>query len=364
MSKKVKKQQWVIVLGAPIFGNDPRLSLRAPLAEWKLYWDIWAETADPKRLTQELAMEYCAIALTLKHMGVPFRIALGRTDLVIPDFLQALREDGFKFLELPAHLDPHALLFPRDIAVCLGPITLINSDLDKPLLGERWATGQLILSPLGEGGRIHIRRDVALVPNIIGLKSGWNLVDPMSFTGPLVKRGFRVGLLPHNVFRELDPANDLSGYVPEIHVDRTSAFIEDQQGKLHLIVAPGVQSGFTGITTPPQLTAEQTLECYKRVCDQLGINLHVPSKIAVPGSLNLVQFRDKRVLMTNGDEEVYGLVCGLVGDKNVFRTPIPIRRYPVQSTGGVRCLIGELPLWISAGAWKRRFSTGSERVAR
>jgi hypothetical protein len=71
--------------------------------------------------------------------------------------------------------------------------------------------------------------------------------------------------------------------------------------------------------------------------------VHYPEKIEVPCSLNLIQFSDGKVLMTNGDESVAKLIDEIVGKENVFKTLIPIRFFPACRYGCIRCLINELP---------------------
>ena len=72
----------------------------------------------------------------------------------------------------------------------------------------------------------------------------------------------------------------------------------------------------------------------------------MPGDLTVPYALNLMQFPDKRVLMTSGSPEVENLIRLIVGDGNVSTTEVPVRFLPLWQYAGIRCLIGELPEFI------------------
>ena len=89
--------------------------------------------------------------------------------------------------------------------------------------------------------------------------------------------------------------------------------------------------------------SKETIEKIKLICQPLGIEVHHPKKMEVPYALNLIQFPDNRVLMTGGDESVAELINEIVGEENVFKTPTPIRYFPVWLYAGIRCLVSEAP---------------------
>jgi hypothetical protein len=203
----------------------------------------------------------------------------------------------------------------------------------------------------GQGGRVHVRKVVALVceqvvDNVNRAAPGVIATRACDLT-PLREAGLRIGMLPLQVTRE-EAVNGKRGYGIHDHPDRTCGLLEDRQGNLHLVVDPILWSGYRGIRQAPKNDPLQTLKRYRAVCGQLGITMHVPSKkLTVPMAVGFVQFADGRVLMSSGDSEVYRIVASIVGSENVILTRIPIVRYPVLCRAGIHCLVTELPSVLS-----------------
>lgn len=334
-----------IVVGAPIFGNDPaRLTFCAALGHQEIYERIRSETQEPKEIAKNLFMEYSAILFALQDMGISFSIAFAHQELMYAGLRERLEEEGFEFVPFPT-VSAESIAFPRDFAVQLpGNLSLIDSDLSELIFPENVNGYRVIKSPYGQGGRIHIRKQVALVHQKIFFEYGGSIAGDAPQLKPLHEAGVAVGLLPNPIrwaYREKKWA-----YVPDDHIDRISGLLEDRKGNMHLIVDPHVHSGYLGPFSKPKVGPHKTIEQYKRVCATIGVKLHVPRKLSVPLSFGFMQFDTGQVLMTSGDEEVLRIVADIVGEENVFVTIVPIMHYPAWNHAGIHCLIGEIPHWI------------------
>jgi len=358
MTKKRRKRNSArdeVLVGAPIFGNDPRLRFVAPYGHVDLYQKVRNETQNPQEILLNLSTEYGAILQALVVLGINFRIAFAHSRLIIPGLKGILEKMGLgdRIIQVP-DFDTQLVTFPRDVATRLSRDTLlINPDFDHPALARRDKLGRkkrLLTSPYGEGGRVLSRRRTVL------LTEKYFPQNPIQMTAAIIqgarakteifeRAGMTVGLLPNIV--QAERLNDgTKGFEPEDHLDRTSGLLEDKKGGLHLITAPGIHSGWSHPLNPPRIGPERTLARYREVCQNLGIELHVPNQLTIPGSVGFIQFRNGKVLMTTGDDEVAGIVSEIVGRDQLFLTSIPIRYYPVWSNATIRCLIGELPSWF------------------
>ncbi|MBI3273779.1 MAG: hypothetical protein HYZ69_01410 [Candidatus Colwellbacteria bacterium] len=330
-----------VFVGAPIFGNAPWLSFIAPIGQRKLYEQVRGETQEPKEITLRLGEEYGAILISLRAMGVRFKIAFAYPEMMLPQIRGFLEAEGFEFISFPK-LGTQLIAFPRDLAIRLpNNIILMNSDLSGYRLRRR-LDKKVLFSPYGEGGRLLARKNMALVAEKIYPDGRVDKAVPAQ-PEPLLEAGLKVGLIPNPV--TFGRERGLSGLVPGDHLDSTCGLLEDADGKLHLIVDPEIYSGWRGPYSTPEGPGI-TLTRYLHVCEELGIKLHIPKRLSVPASVSFVQFKSKQVLMTGGDEEVSGIVASIVGEENVFMTPIPVRYYPAWSKAGIRCLIGEFPYSI------------------
>jgi hypothetical protein len=165
---------------------------------------------------------------------------------------------------------------------------------------------------------------------------------------PFTTHQIQVGILPPPLGCAVRKTKALYEYKPFFsdHLDRVGCLLEGRDGMLHLVVDPQMCSieWFGGTTLPWKIRGpEETFEELKVICNKLHITLCSPSKLVVPYTLNLEQFSDGRVLMTSGDNEVKELIGGIVGEENIFETPLPIRFLPVYQNAGIRCLINKAP---------------------
>lgn len=345
---RVKDTATEIFIGAPIFSNDPRAPFRAPIGQREICLAVRQETQDPKEILVKLSIEYISVLLTLKKMGISFRIIYAHSKLILPKVSDFLKKENFDFLEFP-NLDVRTVTFPRDLATQLPDGTLlINSDLPRPRQVYKKKKSRVIRSPYGEGGRVFIRRGIALVSERIYLEGKTDLRGDCPPVEPIEKTGLKLGFLPNATNFEIYSHQDrtICAFEPVDHLDRIGGLLEDRNGGLHLIVDPQMHSGLRNLSEWPHLGPKETLTKYRTVCDELGIKLHVPEKLSVPASICFVQFKNNKVLMTSGDDEIETIVAEIVGRDNLFLTPVPIRYYPAWPKAGIRCLIGEFPSFV------------------
>ncbi|MFA5270588.1 MAG: hypothetical protein WC400_03215 [Patescibacteria group bacterium] len=332
-----------IVLGLPAIGTDPTSPFWAPLACQAEFRRLRDELENDAQFYAEFWQEYLSVLMALADMEIDFVVLGGKALDLMPhfrDMANLIIRQGFELVEVVPELDDiQYTRFPRDMAVKLSNGTcLVDADLTD------WnppPNSHIIKSMFGQGGRVHHRRDVLLAPDIISAPCYAEDYDlPQQL-------GMRVGQLPHalNLVSEksLIDGSIMTGTAFDDHVDRSSGLLEDRNGHLHLIVDPLVWSGYQGQYRTPGLTVAKTLRNFRRVCRELDIEMHVPSRLAVPLSVGFIQFEDGRVLMTSGDEEVAQIVTDIVGVANLFLTQVPLLRMPVISRAGLRCLIGEIP---------------------
>lgn len=352
MSKKSKKStshSSEIFVGMPIFGCDPASPFRAPIGQAELCKAIKQETKDWKKILEKLFKEYMSILLALKEMDIAFKIVFTNSKKILPGLREKIEEWDFEFLEFP-RLDLRVLTFPRDLAIKLSDGTLlINSDLKRPKKKSKKAVSKLIMSPYGEGGRILYRRNVALVSQRYypELRAGLEGVKPPLEL--LVRAGLRVGLIPNAVHALV--YQGIPCYEPDDHLDRTSNLLEDEKGGLHFIVEPEIRSNLKDLCSGSPDTPQQTFSQIRKVCNEMGIILHVLKKLKVPALTCLIQFRNGKTLMSSGDGENAQIIADIVGEKNLYFTSEPIQYFPVMSKAGIRCLIGEFPSLV-ANLWK------------
>jgi hypothetical protein len=334
-----------IFLGAPLFSNDiSRLSTIAPISQIQLYRNVWENTEDPMDLFEKLGIEYFAICLSLRQMGISFKVIespICREK--VPFILDRLEAEEFPLKRFP-NIDDRVLSYPRDLATKLPNGTLlVNVDLPRP---KAHKDRKVIRSPYGEGGRIHQRKKVALVTERYYPENRLSIEGEVAATENMRLSGLKVGLLPMpiRIAVALNRPEEKGFFQPEDHVDRFSGLLESPSGDLHLIVEPNIVTDFrSGPLIFPRLNTEETIERFSQVLEPLDVKLHVPSGIEVSGSVGFWQADDGRVLMTGGDEAVKSLVASIVGEENVFCTPVPIINYPAWNKSSIRCLIGEFP---------------------
>lgn len=334
-----------VLLGAPIFSNDPRVPMRCPIGQHHLYMEIANETKDPRVILRRLYREYISIFATLNQMGISFKIAITRKELMLPGIVDALKSAGAQFIEL-AGIDPRIIVYPRDLATVLENCGLISTDIPSGYISGFNGPDRIIHSFYGEGGSILTRKNVALITerffpekhaSDLSRYIQGDVADPTDLT----EAGINVGIVPNPV--NIEGVGEDCVYSRDYHLDRVGSLIEDRDGGLHLILDPKIQSDYHGPLLPPRLSVEKSLNRYRTTCRALGITVHVPQSLHIPGSVGLIQFANRKVLMTSGERNVSKIVERLVGSENVFYTSVPIRYYPTWGKATIHCLIGEIP---------------------
>jgi len=359
-AKSAGNKQTQVILGAPIFGNDPNATFLMPLGQKDLAWQARSQTSNHQELFRLLVLEYVAIMRGLVSMHIGFRVALSHRQLIMPELLEKIAALEVPTVDFPEN-DLQATTYPRDF------VTWITEK--KLLLAPRYlrcrARGAFVTrSPYAIGGRILQRQDVAIVNEQLDPLEDIPAGEPADFSQacqqlrqsgtypysaapiqPLQQAGLRVGLLPNAIVYGLLPDGSAI-CAPDDHPDRVCGLLEDRHGRLHLIVDPQIHSGFRDIYAPPCFGPAETLRRYREVCEELDITLHVPSRLTIPASICFWQAPNLKVLMTGGDPDVAGLVAGIVGDNYTFTTETPIKHQPAWCKAGIRCMIGEIPTWL------------------
>ncbi len=331
----------VNVLGAPIFGNAPSLGLHCPLGQLDLVRAVRAETAEPRELWQRLAMEHANVMFSMKQMGHAPRVIRTAEHLVPPGFYRGVEKAGFALASFP-DVDPQALGYPRDFCTVLPDSTILAEGAPHTFILKKKGGGERVIwSPLGQGGRILIRRDVALVGNVTFVGKRMERTS----TRELEASGLRVGVLPSPVAFE-DYGDEFAGLVPEDHIDRVCGLFEGRDGQLHLVLDPELYTGYRDPFQDPRFGPGESIANYRHVCEPLGIEVHVLRTMHIPGSVNFHQFPGGEVLLTSGEDELAEIVAGQVGEDKVLLTPQPIRYMPARAKAGIRCLIGEFPEFL------------------
>ena len=143
-----------IVLGAPIFGNDPKQQLRAPFGQQKLYQKLRNQARTPKSMMVALCMEYMSIIFALRNMGIDFKIALAHEGLINKDLLREIEKNFKVDIICFPDVDYESVVYIRDFAVSLpNKATLIDSDLERVIKLDNDAKDRKIsFSPYGQGG--------------------------------------------------------------------------------------------------------------------------------------------------------------------------------------------------------------------
>jgi hypothetical protein len=324
-----------ILLGEPVFRVDPDdQKLIAPIGQYLLCQQVRDETQDEDKIYGILREEYLAIAHALHvRMGIDFRIVYAHKEVADKQTLGVLINISCRLVGFPPVL-PRLTSFPRDFVLDLPGICLLSPNFGE-LTTNRPKGRRAIVSPYGEGGRILAQGDVALVGDKICRGS---YSEPPQ-TKPLEEAGIKVGVIPNFVSVEMSEDPGFGLFSTNDHLDRVACLLRGPGQRLHLVVDPLFHSGPAAHPTPPKTSINKIRD----VCAPLGIDVHVPEAIHVPYSLNLVQFRDGRVLMSGGDFPVAEVVAQIVGPDKLFLTEVPIRYYPAWTLAGIHCLVGEAP---------------------
>ena len=346
--RNAEMKQVTYLVGEPVFQHWNRDVLIAPAGEADLCVEVLQETSESEEIIARSRREYLSIISSLETMGIPFHIVYAHPDLVDRPTVAACAEAGRKFARFGKDFFPPAVAFPRDFSTVLPTLVLFHEQA-KVLVGKTdgWT---LLSSPFGEGGRVLSSGTTMVVCERLCEKDGGESravtaedLDPIASHGIAVATAFAPVL---QRVRTTGPTDELA---ISDHIDRAGALLSDANGNLHLILGPNV-------TTARMIDEEQRLwepvgprrtkEMLARALRSLGINVHLAPSLKIPYALNLLQFADRRVLMTGGDTELSRFIETLVGKGKVVTTDVPIRYMPTWRYGGIRCLVSEEPLPI------------------
>jgi len=336
------------LVGEPIFNPTPRKEFCAPVSQVDLCLEVLRETQDENEIIDRLREEFLAIILSLKQMGIDFRIVYAHEDKVdmkaIGICIQAL---GCRLAGFSEDYFPPYIIYPRDFATVLPGLILVNSKAGELKVSQKGGY-KILSSPFGEGGRVLTSQKTMLVSE--------RLVEEESHSRPvgsqdlkeIIQEGINVGTFPFPLAQMFSASKRTNRASINDHIDRVACLIQGRDKGLHLVVDPLIETAVWRGKNRDSLwtlrTPGETREKITGSCKPFGINVHYPKALKVPYSLNLIQFRDGRILMTGGDDEVEGLITEIVGEDKIFKTPIPIRFFPVWSYAGIRCLVSEAPV--------------------
>lgn len=333
-------EQWYLV-GEPLLDPKFRENYLAPIGQVDICLKILKEVKSEEQALQILREEYLAIVYALREMGINFRIIYAHKDNIDLKTLGAcVKLLGCRLVGFPPGFIPQAVIYPRDLFTVFPNFVLVNSEIVEVLTDAK-GDYHIISSLYGEGGRVLASQRTILVPEGLNLKEGCTIQT----TGldELEKLGIKTGLLPMPLAQSFSAQGREDEIISYDHLDRTFALLEDQKNNLHLLVDPLICTTQWQNSSWAPHYPQESLETIRKRCEPLMIEVHCPRQIKVPYSLNFLQFPDKRVLMTAGDDSVEELVADIVGRKNVFKTPTPIKLLPIFQYAGIRCLLNEAP---------------------
>lgn len=335
------------LLGEPICKPGHREKHFAPVSQAELCLEVLRETQDFDTVAAKLREEYLAIAWSLTEMGIDFRIIHAHQNQIDKQVLGVcIQKLGCRGADFSEKYFPPSVIYPRDFAIVLPGVILVNSQVTQLFIKEK-DNYKIIPSPYGEGGRVLTSDRTILVSERLCTEEGKSRPAKSRDLEKVTNAGIKVGLLPPPVTQILTSSGFTNRSCFNDHLDRVACLISGRNSTLHLVVDPKIYTakwrGGKDIPWTP-IRPEETLERLKSICEPLGIAVHKPKSLRVPYSLNLLQFPDGRVLMTEGDENVAEVISRIVGEEKLFKTPTPIRFYPVWDYAGIRCLVSEAPL--------------------
>ena len=268
--------------------------------------------------------EYLAIAKGLKDMGVPYRVIIAHRELLdMPFVLGFMTRLGVRGLGLSPQI-PYTS-FPRDFMVNFDGLVYLN-----PEANIKFPDGSGTFSPLGEGGRVLKSGKKVLIPDPNGFREH---AGQISRHAAKLSDVFRVGQIPHPVAIDIIPETGEKNVFTNSHLDRVSALVKGQDGKDYLVM----EESYAASETP---RVGKYWPIIQRTCRDLEIEPVVVTQTAdsIPGRMNMVQFADRSVLLTGGDESLENIVAEIVGRDNTYTTETPIVNYPLFRKGGIRCM--------------------------
>lgn len=333
------------MIGEPLFEPRPREEYLTIVNQVNICQKILRETQDQSTVLENLRQEYLAIVCALSEMGINFRIIYSHEDKVDKGLIAlCIKYLGCKLAGIDGRCFPPSVIFPRDFATTLPRAILVNSDLFEVRVQKKRGSYNILFSPYGEGGRVLTCGRTMLVGEQLITKKG-EVAKPVGLR-KIAKMNIQIGLFPLPLSVKFSATEIKNKISYNDHLDRMACLIRGKDENLHLVVAPKVYTadleGDGKCSWIPR-SPEDTAKKIKSTCGPLGIKVHFPEKIEVPYSLNLIQFPDGRILMTSGDKSVEKVIREIVGEDKIFKTPIPIRFFPVWAYGGIRCLVNKAP---------------------
>lgn len=332
------------LLGEAIFKPEPRKRFKAPIGQANLCLKILRETDDLEAIKEKLRGEYLAIAFAMYQMGIDFSIVCSHLDETDGRVVAVCKEAlGCKICAFDKDYFPPSVMYPRDFTTVLPGLVLVNPYVE--IIHPEKDGRKVVSSPFGQGGRIHVAKNVAVVCERVIVQKGSSREVNASELAPLQEIGISSCLMPAHLVGVIINGQISNRFFSNDHIDRVSVLLEAQDGGLHLVMDPRImganwQGGDKNHPWNP-IFPEAMVSLMRERCDPFGITVHLPERLSIPYILNLIQFSDGRVLMSSGDPEVESLIRSIVGQDKVFTTEVPIRYFPTWHYAGIRCLIGD-----------------------
>jgi hypothetical protein len=291
-----------------------------------------------------LRAEYLAIIRALDTMDVPFRIVYAHPEIIDHEVLAELADRRSKFARFNEGFFPSSVAFPRDFCSVLPGLILFNEDTRLKVTGsDGW---EFRSSPFGQGGRMLAAQTTVVVSERLCREKEESEMVGDEELAAISRFGLTAVRCPAPVLARLDDNGRITATAVNDHVDRVAALIRDERGGLHLMIDPRVVTARfpdpAGQHCEP-MGAEETVGILRERLDPLGIHVHRPPGLLNPYALNLLQFDDGRILMTEGDADLKEFLESLSGKGSVTTTDGPIRYMPTWLCGGIRCLVSEEP---------------------
>jgi hypothetical protein len=277
-----------------------------------------------------LIEEYLSIFDTLVQSVDTSRIKLIRTSIGLgkrqPDLSMQFEDSvgpeikEFETIQLNAWQYSSQKAFPRDLFVNLGDFIFVD-----PTAIALEQDGNIIPSPLGEGGKIiHAGKSVLVTEDL------WRNPDSRKHIDMLRENGYKFGILPYSK-QEITAKRK---FIAD-HIDGHANLILGKNGVPYLLYPRSYadQGGKTG-------------KAIRLACDYAEIypveidDLHFPLPHL---AFNFPQFDNLTIVHTGGTPALTEELTRIVGSENVFTTSVPIDTIPSLTSGGIRCLTNLCP---------------------
>jgi len=318
----------------PFHGKSP---IVIPVGQHHLVIEVLKRYSNKQGMIRRLISEYRSIVKALLKMKVDFKI------LNLKDGEDAVRswllKKGCKGVEFPMEKPSHWHIFPRDMFVYLEEIDtiLVHSKLFK-LKRDRSSSCEIIHTELAEGGQI-LFSDRHLItgchPEMINRRRKNRVFNQLR------EMGMKITFIPQAIFFALSRegrGRPISTYY-ESHIDRSASLLKGKDGDYYLIIDPGYRTG----PLIDLLPAQKSIDLVRKICEENGIRVRIPTSLSVPYGTSAIQFKNGKVLATDGDEELLSTLADIVGTENLYMTDIPFSAYSIFAAAGLHCLITERP---------------------